>query len=70
MQGFIVLDYVGEFPAAVEEMAGWIAEGKLKSENTIVKGGLQAAEQALFDLFKGINTGTYFHDSRWPHYLI
>ena len=46
-----------EYPAAIEEMAQWIADGKIKSKNTIVKGGLKAAGQALADLFTGANTG-------------
>ena len=57
MQGFIVFDYAKEFPAARKELAQWLAEGKLQRKETIIKGGLAAAEQALLDLYKGINTG-------------
>ncbi|KAI1043934.1 hypothetical protein LB505_003386 [Fusarium chuoi] len=57
MQGFIVLDHVKDFPAARAELAQWIAEGKLKKTETVVRGGLKVAEQALVDLYKGINTG-------------
>lgn len=59
MQGFIVLDHVKDYPRARAELAGWIAEGKLKKTETIVKGGLKVAEQALVDLYKGINTGMF-----------
>lgn len=58
LQGFIVFDYAKQFPAARKELTQWLAEGKLQRKETIVKGGLPAAEQALLDLYKGINTGT------------
>jgi NADPH-dependent curcumin reductase CurA len=58
MEGFIVFDYASKYPEARKELAQWLSEGKLKREETIVKGGLKAAEKALLDLYKGINTGT------------
>lgn len=42
---------------AVSELSGWLREGKLNRTETIVKGGLEAAPQALSDLFAGKNTG-------------
>lgn len=57
MEGFIVFDYVNEYPAARKQLAQWLAEGKLKRQETVVKGGLQVAEEALVNLFKGGNTG-------------
>jgi len=57
MEGFLVFDYAKEYPAAREQLAQWLAEGKLQRKETIVKGGLEAAEQALVDLYNGINTG-------------
>jgi NADPH-dependent curcumin reductase CurA len=60
MQGFIVFDYAKEFPEAKKQLAQWLSEGKLKRKETIVKGGLPKAEQALLDLFNGANTGKYF----------
>ena len=57
MEGFIVFDYVKEFPAARKELVQWLSDGKLKRKETIVKGGLRAAEQALVALYNGINTG-------------
>lgn len=61
MEGFIVFDYVKEYPAARRQLAQWLAEGKLKRQETIVKGGLKVAEQALVDLFNGRNTGQYLN---------
>ena len=57
MEGFIVFDYKDQYAAARKEMAGWLAEGKIQRKETIVKGGLEAAEQALLGLYKGANTG-------------
>lgn len=67
MEGFIVFDFVKEYPAARKQLAQWLAEGKLKRQETVVKGGLKVAEQALVDLFKGGNTGkTPFSFGRRP----
>lgn len=52
-----MFDFVKEYPAARKQLAQWLAEGKLKRQETVVKGGLKVAEQALVDLFKGGNTG-------------
>ncbi|KAK4924805.1 hypothetical protein LTR66_016435 [Elasticomyces elasticus] len=57
MQGFIVFDFEKEYESARKEMAGWLREGKLKRKETIVKGGLKNAEEALVGLYKGSNTG-------------
>jgi len=56
MEGFIILDYLDRFPEAQIEMAGWIAEGKIKSSEHIVE-GLEKAPDALNLLFSGGNTG-------------
>ena len=56
MEGFIILDYLDRFPAAQMEVAGWIAEGKIKSSEHIVE-GLEHAPDALNLLFTGGNTG-------------
>jgi NADPH-dependent curcumin reductase CurA len=57
MEGFVVFDFAKEYPKALRELAGWLAEGKIQRRETVVKGGLGKAEQALADLYKGINTG-------------
>lgn len=51
------MDYTEQFPEARKQLARWLSEGKLKRKETIVKGGLPKAEQALVDLFNGANTG-------------
>ncbi|KAF2270488.1 NADP-dependent leukotriene B4 12-hydroxydehydrogenase [Lojkania enalia] len=57
MQGFIVMDYTAQFPEAKRQLAQWISEGKLKRKETVVKGGITKAQQALVDLYNGVNTG-------------
>lgn len=59
LQGFIILDHVQDFPKARAELSQWLADGKLKKSETLVKGGLESAEQTLVDLYNGINTGKF-----------
>jgi NADPH-dependent curcumin reductase CurA len=56
MTGMVVMDYAGRFPQAIMEMAGWLAAGKLRSKEHIVR-GLEAFPQALNMLFAGENHG-------------
>jgi NADPH-dependent curcumin reductase CurA len=56
MKGFLVFDFADRYAAAVREMAGWMAAGKLKSREHIVK-GLDQFPAALLMLFIGENTG-------------
>ncbi|HEY2719295.1 MAG TPA: NADP-dependent oxidoreductase [Solirubrobacteraceae bacterium] len=56
MEGFLILDYFDRLPAAREEMASWLGEGKIKSSEHIVQ-GLEHAPDALNLLFTGGNTG-------------
>jgi len=51
-----VMDYASRFPEAMREMAGWLAEGKLKSKEDIVE-GLQTFPQTVLKLFSGENFG-------------
>ena len=57
MQGFVVIDYSARYGEALQEMAGWLAEGKLVSKETVVQGGVRAFPQSLLKLFRGENTG-------------
>ncbi len=56
LQGFIILDYYARFGEAIRELSGWVAEGKLKSEQTVVE-GFDNLPDALNMLFKGENKG-------------
>ena len=57
MEGFIVFDFAAEYAEGRRELGQWLADGKLKRKETIVKGGLQEAERAFTHLFEGKNTG-------------
>ena len=56
MTGMVVFDYASRFPAAIAEMAQWMAAGKLRSREDIVH-GLAQFPQALLKLFTGENHG-------------
>ncbi|KAJ6513281.1 alcohol dehydrogenase [Mycena sanguinolenta] len=56
IQGFIILDYTAEFPAAIEELGRGLADGSIKRKFHIVE-GLEEAPRALPMLFSGGNTG-------------
>lgn len=56
MQGFIVNDYASKFPEAMQDLARWLAEGKLRYAETIVE-GFDQVPQSFIDLFDGRNKG-------------
>ena len=56
MEGFLVFDYADRYMEAIMEMAGWMAEGKLKSKEQIEE-GLENFPATLNKLFKGENLG-------------
>jgi NADPH2:quinone reductase len=56
LKGFIVSDHPEQFPAAAEYLAGLLADGKLKYDETIVD-GFENALDALHQMFDGGNTG-------------
>lgn len=56
MNGIIVFDYVAEWPDAANEIAGWIAEGKINVKEHIVS-GLENYTSTLMMLFTGENFG-------------
>ncbi|SPO03271.1 probable endo-polygalacturonase 6 [Cephalotrichum gorgonifer] len=66
MQGFIVFDFINEYPQARKDLAEWVKAGKIKRKETVVTGGLKVAEQALLGLFKGTNTGKLLVELKNP----
>ncbi len=56
LEGFIVSSHFDQLPVFVEEMAGWIAEGKVTWRET-VENGVENAPAAFLKLFKGENLG-------------
>jgi NADPH-dependent curcumin reductase CurA len=56
VQAFNLIDCGEIWPRAARELAGWVREGKIKAEETIVD-GLTSAPEALNMLFDGANVG-------------
>jgi NADPH-dependent curcumin reductase CurA len=56
MEGFIVLDYMAEYPWARARMADWIRQGRLRFKED-VQHGLENAPRTLGRLFQGENFG-------------
>jgi NADPH-dependent curcumin reductase CurA len=56
MKGFIITDYAARFSAGVEQLAEWLAAGKLKYAESIVE-GFENIPQAFIGLFTGENLG-------------
>jgi NADPH-dependent curcumin reductase CurA len=56
MEGMVVFDYADRYAVAAREMAGWMAQGKLKHREDIVP-GLETFPETLLKLFSGENFG-------------
>ncbi len=56
VQGFVILDYLNEYPQTLETLSHWLTEGKLNYKESIVD-GLEQAPLALQQLYLGDNQG-------------
>ncbi len=56
IQGFIVTQFMGLKDQFVQDMAGWIGEGRLSWQETVVE-GVENAPAAFLGLFTGANVG-------------
>ena len=56
MEGFIVFDYQDQYQSAAMQMAQWMAEGKLKSRETIID-GIENFYETFLKLFSGEKLG-------------
>jgi hypothetical protein len=56
MEGFVVFDYARRYAEAAQEMAGWIADGRLRSLEHIVT-GIERFPETLLSLYSGENFG-------------
>jgi NADPH-dependent curcumin reductase CurA len=57
MEGMVVFDYTARFPQAIAELAGYLKDGRLKSKEDVVDGGIAVFPQTLNKLFAGENFG-------------
>jgi NADPH-dependent curcumin reductase len=57
MEGMVVFDYARQYPQAIAEMSGHLKEGRMKSREDVMLGGVAAFPQALLKLFSGENFG-------------
>ena len=56
MQGFIVMDFMKERDRALADLQSWVADGKLKVQEDVIK-GLENTPKALIGLLAGENRG-------------
>ena len=57
MEGMVVFDYAARYPQAVAELAGYLKDARMKSQEDVVAGGVQAFPETLLKLFSGQNFG-------------
>lgn len=63
LQGFIIVDHKDLMPEFVDQMTRWLADGRVKARETVVR-GLERAPQAFLSLFSGDNVGKMLVDLR------
>ncbi|MFG1997956.1 NADP-dependent oxidoreductase [Spirillospora sp. NPDC048911] len=56
LRGVLVSDHLDRFPEYIGKAAGWLADGTLHTEETVVE-GLENAPEAFFGVLRGANTG-------------
>ncbi len=56
MTGFVVAEYFSRYAEGAQEMAGWLADGRLKSREDVVE-GIETFPETLLKLFSGENNG-------------
>ena len=57
MEGIVVFDYTDRFPQAIAELAAYLQDGRMKSKEDVVEGGVAAFPATLNKLFSGQNFG-------------
>ena len=57
MEGIVVFDYADRYHLAIAEMAGYLKDGRMKSKEDVVKGGVAVFPGTLIKLFNGENFG-------------
>jgi NADPH-dependent curcumin reductase CurA len=57
MEGMVVFDYADRYGQAVAELAGYLKDGRMKSQEDVVRGTLDDFPDTLLKLFSGENFG-------------
>ena len=57
MEGIVVFDYADRYHLAVAEMAAYLKDGRMKSREDVVEGGVAVFPETLLKLFNGENFG-------------
>jgi NADPH-dependent curcumin reductase CurA len=57
MEGFVVFDYAKRYAEAAQAIAGWIADGRIQSQEHVVQGTIDDFPDTLQMLFRGENVG-------------
>lgn len=55
-RGFIVMDFVSQFPQFLADMSAWMREGRVKYKEDVTD-GLENAPRELIGLLRGENFG-------------
>ena len=56
MTGFVVTEYFGRYAEGAAEMAGWLAEGRVKAREDVFE-GIETFPETLLKLYSGDNNG-------------
>lgn len=56
VRGMLVSDYFDLFPAFIDRASGWLADGTLRTAETVLD-GLERAPEAFLGVLRGANTG-------------
>jgi NADPH-dependent curcumin reductase CurA len=56
LRGLLINSYLDRFPAWIERGAGWLADGSLRSEETVFE-GIEQAPAAFLGVMRGANIG-------------
>jgi len=57
IQGFLIFNWMDEWPEGLKQMSEWIKEGKIKYEETVVEGGIEVTPKAFIAMLSGENVG-------------
>jgi NADPH-dependent curcumin reductase CurA len=57
MEGFVVFDYASRYGEAEREIAGWLADGRIRVQEHVVRGTVDDFPATLDMLYRGANTG-------------